>query len=129
MNHFIHQIQMHNGIQAAVHLTGIITPEDAQRAVNVQLIRKLGFLITTGAPQLLLDQARNVICWQIPFLVQPPIDARGLYPTGEYALVNAYSGTYTLDDEAVHRINLAAIPIIQKLYPDMDAYLRKLKDG
>ena len=96
MANFIHQVKMENGIQAAIHIKGIITPEDAQRVVNVQMIQKMGLLVTTGKPQLLLDQAKNIICWQVPFLVQPPINDPNIYLTGEYAIVDAYSGAYTL---------------------------------
>ena len=59
MANFIHQVKMENGIQAAIHIKGIITPEDAQRVVNVQMIQKMGLLVTTGKPQLLLDQAKK----------------------------------------------------------------------
>ena len=61
MASFVHQIKMENGMEASLHINGIITPDDAQRAVNVQMIQKMGLLMTTGKPQLLLDQAKNVI--------------------------------------------------------------------
>ncbi len=106
----------------------MISDSEAKRVVNMQLVRKMGLLITTGKPQLLIDQAQGILCWQVPFLVQPPLGDKKAYPTGEYACVDAYSGEYVLDEQAVQSIRKAASPIIDKLYPDMEDYLHELDE-
>jgi hypothetical protein len=130
MSSFIHQIDLptHGQVEVQIHSKKqMISDAEARRIVNMQLVRQMGLLIITGNPQLLINQAKGILCWQVPFLVQPPLDDKKTYPTGEYASVDAYSGEYILDEEAIQSIRKAASPIIDQLYPDMDDYVQKIK--
>jgi hypothetical protein len=133
MASIVHQINLHNHKQIKINIQSeddapVISSHAAQRTVNIQLVRKMGLLITTGNPQLLIDEAKSTISWQVPFLVQPPLGDKNAYATGESACVDAVSGDYVLAEDAVQRIRKAAIPIINQLYPDMQAYLEDLKE-
>ena len=133
MTGFVHQIHLHNQKPVKIQIESsdeapILSSHAAQRAVNVELVRKMGQLITTGEPQLLIDEAKGAILWQVPFLVQPPLDDKNTYATGESAVVDAYSGNYALEEDALQRIRKAALPIINQLYPDMPAYLKELQE-
>jgi hypothetical protein len=132
MASIIHQIHLHNQKPVKIELQSfddvvILSSYAAQRAMNIELVRKMGQLITTGEPQLLIDEAKGVISWQVPFLVQPPLDDKNIYPTGESAIVDADSDDYVLEDDAIERIRKAALPIINRLYPDMPEYLKELQ--
>lgn len=113
-----------------IQITGdkIIPPRDARRAVNRELARKMGDLIITGEPALFIDEAERMIYWKVPFLVQPPDDDDATYSTGQYAMIDALSGEYQLKKAAISAIEAAAEPIIYRLYPDMEAYLRELEE-
>lgn len=126
---FTHQMSLeHETLE--IHITNekMMPPRHGRRAVNRELVRKMGDLIITGEPTLFIDEAEGVIYWKVPFLVQPPDDDEGIYLTGQYAMVDALSGEYQLKEEAIEAIETAAKPIIHRLYPDMEAYLRGLEE-
>jgi hypothetical protein len=132
MSSYSHRIDLpaHGKVDIQIHNKGkeMISNSQAKRIVNRERVQKMGLLIITGKPQLLIDQARGILCWQVPFLVQPPRDDKKAYPIGEYACVDAYSGEYVLDEKSIHKIRKAAWPIIKKLYPDMEDYLHELDE-
>lgn len=114
--------QIHLQMTADVNITASI----AKRMVNVELMKKVGDLIMTGEPELLVDGQK--VYWKVPFLVVPPDDDSNTYPTGEYALVEAFSGLYVLKEGALQKLRAAAGPILDCLYPDLEAYIQKIRE-
>lgn len=102
-----------------------ITAPIARRLVNLELIKKVGDLIMTGESELVVDGTK--VYWKVPLLVVPPDEDENTYPTGEYALVDAISGLYVLEEEAIEKLKEAARPILDRLYPDLDTYLSSIK--
>jgi hypothetical protein len=119
--------QMNIGVKVQITGDRIISSTEARRAINRELVRKMGDLITCGEPQLFIDEAESVIYWKAPFLVQPPDDDYNIYPTGNYAMVDALTGEYRLEVKTIEDIKNVAEPIIHRLYPDMEAYLQELE--
>lgn len=111
-----------------IQITGdqIISSAEARRAVNRELVRKMGDLIICGEPQLFIDEAENQIYWKVPFLVQPPESDENIYFTGQYAMVNTLTGEYRLEEKAIEQIKQGAEPMVHQLYPDMKQYLQEL---
>ena len=119
--------QMNIGLEVKITGDQIISSSEARRAVNRELVRKMGDLIICGEPQLFIDEAESVIYWKVPFLVQPANDDNHIYLTGKDARVDALTGEYRLEANAIEVIKIAAEPIIHRLYPDMEAYLQELE--
>jgi hypothetical protein len=104
-----------------------ISARVARRIVNVELIKKVGDLIMTGTPELFMDGKK--LYWKVPFLAVPPDDDANTYPTGQSALVDAHSGLYVLEEEDIVCLKTAARPILTQLYPDLEEYIRKAREG
>ena len=96
---------------------GLISPAEAERSVNIQMITHVGDLIVAGQPKLFIDEEEGKFYWKVPFCFQTPIGQSENIPLGVYALVDAVSGAYEIDEETVQRIEGAAEPISRKIYP------------
>jgi hypothetical protein len=104
------RVQVH--VTADVNITAPI----ARRLVNVELMKKVGQMIMAGEPELLVDGQR--VYWKVPFLVVPPLGDPHTYPTGTYALVDARSGLYGMGEREIEVLKAAALPILDRLYPE-----------
>ena len=103
-----------------------ITAPIARRLVNIELMKKVGDMIMTGEPELLIDGQK--IYWKVPFLVVPPDDDPNTHPTGQYALVDAISGLYVLEDDAIEQLKTTSEPLLDRLYPELEAYMQKIRE-
>jgi hypothetical protein len=100
------------GVTAEVNITAPV----ARRLVNIELMKKVGDMLMTGEPELVIDGQK--IYWKVPFLVVPPDDDPNIYPTGTYALVDAISGLYVMNPKEIDTLKAAAYPILDRLYPE-----------
>ena len=98
----------------------------ARRMVNLELIKKVGDLIMTDNPELLMDGEK--LYWKVPFLVVPPDGDPNTYPTGQYALVDALSGLYVLEEETIEDLKKASEPILDQLYPELNEYMQRVRE-
>jgi len=103
-----------------------ISDRVARRIVNVEIMKKIGDLMVAGVPKLYMKE--NRLYWRLPFLVVPPDGDPNTYPTGEYALVDAHSGIYVLEEQDVVHLKAVSRPILTRLYPDLETYLQKAQE-
>jgi len=103
-----------------------ITARTAKRIVNIELL-KVGNLIMSGCPKL-QRREDDKLYWEVPFLVVPPDEDLKTYPTGRSAFVDAESGLYGLKKENIQELRAAAEPILDKLYPDLEEYMEKIRE-
>ncbi|MDA1190092.1 MAG: hypothetical protein O3A46_00235 [Candidatus Poribacteria bacterium] len=88
----------------------------ARRLVNVELMKKIGQMVMTGEPELLVEGEH--VYWKVPLLVVPPEDDPNTYPTGRFAYVDAIAGRYALTKTENEALRKAAYPILKELYPE-----------
>ena len=93
---------------------------NAQKQVNMAIMRKIGQLVIALRPEELVVQGENIY-WKVPLCVVNLSGDEKKYPLQSYALVDAISQNYTMRDEFVKRILAESTPIIHRLYSKLEA--------
>jgi hypothetical protein len=104
-----------SGITIQITATLSLNAEVARRMVNVELMRKVGQLVITGEPELLIEGEQAF--WKMPLFVASPVGDDNIYPLKPSALVDAISGMYIMDAEFVEAVKEESLSIIQTIYP------------
>ena len=91
---------------------------NAQKHVNIQIMRKLGQLVIALQPEELLVQGENIY-WKVPLYVVNLSGDKKKYPLKNYALVDAISDSYSMSDEFATKIKEESTPILHTLYPEL----------
>ena len=86
----------------------LMSPNNAQRIVNIELQRKrVGDCVLTGSAGLLIDELSGVY-WKVPLLLSMSVDGSDNRPLNQYALVGAVDGEYCLEESAIAAIRDAS---------------------
>ena len=105
------------GITIQITATLSINAEVARRMVNVELMMKVGQLVITGAPELVIEGQR--VFWKVPLFVASPTGDHNTYPLKLFALVDAVSGMYAMEQKFAETVKRESNPIVQRIYPQI----------
>ena len=103
-----------------VKLQVSIDAETARRLVNIQLMLKFGQLVITEEPELYID--KQDIYWKVPLRVVSPDGDNNRYFLNTYALIDAITGHFNMDEQFLKELRAEARPILRKLYPDSNTW-------
>ena len=91
----------------------LLSPDEARKIVNKELIlRRVGDCVLTAEPGLLIDELSGIY-WKVPFLLQMLVDGTDNRPLNQYALVDALSGEYSLNESDIAAIKDSARRLAQ----------------
>ena len=93
-----------------------INAEAAHRLVNIQLMLKFGQLVITEEPEIYIN--KQDIYWRVPLRVVSPDGDDNVYFLDKYALVDAITGDYKMDEQFLKALREEARPILRQLYPE-----------
>ena len=91
----------------------LLSLDEARKIVNKELIlSRVGDCVLTAEPGMLIDEL-NGVYWKVPLLLQMSADGTDNRPLNQYALVDALSGAYSLDESDIAAIKDAAQRVAQ----------------
>ena len=101
---------------------------NAQKQVNLQLMRKIGQLVIAQKPEELVCCGDNIY-WKVPLSVVDLSGDKKKYPLQSHAWVDAISGRYTMSNEFTARIQAESTPILRRLYPASGVREKPVREG
>ena len=101
---------------------------NAQKQVNLQIMRKIGQLVIALRPEELVVQEGSIY-WKVPLCVVNLSGSEQRYLLKSHALVDAISLCYIMSDEFAQRIKTESAAIIHSLYPDLKEWEKQVGDG
>ena len=108
------------GITIQITATLSVSAEVARRMVNVELMMKVGQLVITGEPKLVIEG--ESVFWKAPLFVAAPTSDGNTYPLTLFALVDAISGRYVMAPEFAGAVKKESIPLVQQIYPNIPCW-------